>query len=87
MEDTYIQITHHVKLCKSRIGFIVHDFPIFFLQASPKGKRASSAKGEKPKSAGRPDSKGKKEEEKPAKGNPASTTPPPYLFVTDGVHL
>nr|XP_022294383.1 androglobin-like isoform X13 [Crassostrea virginica] len=36
-------------------------------EGSPKGKRITSAKGEKPKAAGRPDSKGKEKEEKPAK--------------------
>ncbi|XP_061176714.1 androglobin-like isoform X2 [Saccostrea echinata] len=36
-------------------------------EGSPKGKRISSAKGDKAKATGRPDSKGKKEEEKPAK--------------------
>ncbi|XP_022294382.2 androglobin-like isoform X10 [Crassostrea virginica] len=37
------------------------------VEGSPKGKRITSAKGEKPKAAGRPDSKGKEKEEKPAK--------------------
>lgn len=36
-------------------------------EGSPKGKRASSAKGDKPKSAARPDSKGKEKEEKAPK--------------------
>ncbi|XP_062575227.1 androglobin-like [Saccostrea cucullata] len=46
-------------------------------EGSPKCKRISSAKGDKTKSAGRPDSKGKKEEEKPAKATPPAAAPPP----------
>ncbi|XP_022294386.2 androglobin-like isoform X15 [Crassostrea virginica] len=47
------------------------------VEGSPKGKRITSAKGEKPKAAGRPDSKGKEKEEKPAKASPPATAPAP----------
>lgn len=46
-------------------------------EGSPKGKRASSAKGDKPKSAARPDSKGKEKEEKAPKASPPAAAPAP----------
>lgn len=47
------------------------------VEGSPKGKRASSAKGDKPKSAARPDSKGKEKEEKAPKASPPAAAPAP----------